>query len=223
VYPLGTQFPLQLAEVQPDSAIPLVTPNGWNIGQRYGWSQVVHPTSGKDSLHHLLQTFAHDRMAGLPPLPANKDAKSGDWSEWSETDLASWIGAIADNPNVAYWDLPEELRFWKPTEFQIVRDYSAWTRQYDPRHRPNLTASFTPNGDTSPVQFPSIGFWCKQWHGKTFLIAVNSTDQTVNTLIANLPVPSATANVPFERRTVLISGSGFSDSFPAWGVHIYVL
>ncbi len=34
VYPQGTAFPLQLYALAPDSQIPLVTPNGWNIGHR---------------------------------------------------------------------------------------------------------------------------------------------------------------------------------------------
>ena len=62
----------------------------------------------------------------------------------------------------------------------------------------------------------------EQWNGNTYLIAVNSTDQTVTASVSNLPATSAaSAAVMFESRTVPISDNSFTDLFPAWGVHIY--
>jgi hypothetical protein len=112
VYTQGTAFPLQLYSLQPDLDIPLVTPNGWNIGHRYGWAD---GGAGVDALNALLETFAQNGIEGLPALPADSTVASGRVG-WAEADIASWIQALAPNTNIAYWDLPEELRFWKPNE-----------------------------------------------------------------------------------------------------------
>jgi hypothetical protein len=378
VYPQGSAFPLLLYELQPDPDIALVAPDGWNIGQRYGWA---NGGTGTDSLNAFLQNLAQSGMDGLPVLPAYGDVASGR-TEWAEGDIAAWIGALARNTNIAYWDVSEELRWWKPDEFQIVQDYTAWTRTYDPWQRPNhmyipshytqadvqryvpyldiipasayadyagmphawvrwrmeetirginqagavigsdylngqktpvgivglfvgangviptpdqtyhdfwqliasgaqgifvfayahrndhnaalipnwnrlrqaaaqlsgpeqlgdmilygqpvtgvtatvrsgpaQTVSFTPAGYATPVQFPSINVFCQQWNGSNYLIAVNSTAQSVTASFGNLPPPGGTAaTVLFESRAVPISAAGFTDSFAAWGVHIY--
>ncbi len=142
VYPHGTAFPLQLYELQPDSEIPFVTPNGWNIGQRYGWAD---GGGGVDALNQLMQLFSQNGIHGLPALPAIITVEGSACtspphcrSGWREADLADWIVALAPNTNVAYWDLPEELRYFRPAEFAIVQNYSTWTRAYDPQLRPNF-------------------------------------------------------------------------------------
>ena len=137
VYPQGSGFPLQVYSLQPDADVPGVAANGWNIGHRYGWNEVSDPLVGEDSLNALMQTFSQNGMQGLPHLPAYHDTTLGVWTEWAQNDMGNWIAAIAPNTNIAYWDLPEEQRYWKPTEFQIVQDYTAWTRVYDPQQRPN--------------------------------------------------------------------------------------
>ncbi len=377
VYPQGSAFPLLLYDLGPDPDIALVAPDGWNIGQRYGWA---NGGTGTDSLNAFLETLAQSSMDGLPALPAYGDVSSGR-TEWAESDIAAWIGALAANTNIAYWDVPEELRWWYVDEFQILQDYTAWTRTYDPWQRPNYmyipghytqdavqvyvpyldiipasayvddagmphawvrwrmeetirgieqagavigsdylngektpvgivglfvgengaiptpdqtyhdfwqliasgaqgifvyayahrndqngalianwnrlrqaaaqlsgpdqlgdmilygrpvtdvtaavlrgpaqTVSFTPVGYSTPVQFPSINVFCQQWNGSNYLIAVNSTDQTVTASFGNLPPGCDAATVLFESRTVPISAASFTDCFAAWGVHIY--
>jgi hypothetical protein len=319
-------------------------------------------------------------MQALTALPANGTVAGGR-TEWTESELAAWIQALAGNTNIAYWDLPEELRYWGPAEFQVVQDYAAWTRTHDPLQRPNYmyipthytqgdvqhyipyldivpasayadyagqphawvrwrmeetvrgihqagapigsdylngektpvgivqlfvgpngvlptadqtyhdfwqliasgaqgififshahrndqggallpnwnrlreaasqisgpeqlgpmilhgqpyshvkvtilrgpkqTVSFKPVGYVTHFQFPSIHVFCQQWNGSNYLIAVNSTDQSVTAHFANLPAGQDEATVLFESRTVSIRATGFTDSFPAWGVHIY--
>ena len=141
VYPQGTAFPLQLYALAPDSHIPLVTVNGWNVGHRYGWAD---GSSGVDSLNALLQTFAQNGIEGLPALPSliilegvNCISPPHCRTGWEEADIAGWIHALAPNTNISYWDLPEELRYFRPTEWAIVQNYVAWTRSYDPELRPN--------------------------------------------------------------------------------------
>jgi len=381
VYPQGSGFPLEVYSLQPDADVPGVAANGWNIGHRYGWNEVSDPSAGEDSLNALIETLSQNGMQVLPHLPAYHDTTLGVWTEWAQNDMANWIAAIAPNTNIAYWDLPEEQRYWKPSEFQIVQDYTAWTRVYDPQQRPNYmyipthytqdqvsnyvpyldvvpasayadfagqphawvrwrmeetvrgiqlagatigpdylngqktpvgvvqlfvgtngnipsadqtyhdfwqliasgaqgmfvfsyfhrndqhgalvpnwnalqlaaseitgselgsvilygqplngvtasvlsgpsqTVSFIPVGYSTPVQFPSIHLMAGQWNGNNYIVAVNSTDQPVTASVSNLPVTSAaSATVMFESRTVTISGTAFTDSFPAWGVHIY--
>jgi hypothetical protein len=133
VYPLGSSFPLQLYALAPDSHIPLVAPNGWNVGHRYGWAQ----GGDLDRLNALLQTFARNGLDGLPALPARGIIDDTGRTGWEETDIDNWIQALAPNANIAYWDLPEELRYWKPNEWAIVQNYTAWTRAQDPQLRPN--------------------------------------------------------------------------------------
>ena len=76
---------------------------------------------------------------------------------------------------------------------------------------PAQTVSFTPTGTTTPVQYPSIHVWAQQFSNRTYLIAVNSTDQSVSAQVAGLPVASGTANAPAESRSLPISGGAFRD------------
>jgi autotransporter-associated beta strand protein len=85
---------------------------------------------------------------------------------------------------------------------------------------PASTVSFTPPGWTN-ISYPSINLLCKTWSNNVYLIAVNSTSNSLTASITNLPVSSATAALPFESRSVMINGAGFSDVFPPWGVHVY--
>ncbi len=100
---------------------------------------------GVDALNQLMQLFSQNGIQGLPALPAIITVEGSACtspphcrSGWREADLADWIVALAPNTNVAYWDLPEELRYFRPAEFAIVQNYSTWTRAYDPQLRPNF-------------------------------------------------------------------------------------
>jgi hypothetical protein len=86
---------------------------------------------------------------------------------------------------------------------------------------PTQTVAFTPPNETIPFQYPSINILSKTRAGIAYIIAVNSTDQSVTANISNLPTPAASASLPFENRSVTISNGSFTDSFSAWGVHIY--
>jgi hypothetical protein len=88
VYPQGTAFPLQLYSLQPDADIPLVTPNGWNVGHRYGWAQ---GGGGVDTLNTLVQTFAQSGIEGLPALPAFGIVDNTGRTGRAEADIAGWI------------------------------------------------------------------------------------------------------------------------------------
>jgi len=380
VYPQGTSFPLLMLALGPDPALaaPVVAASGWNIGHLYIDPQLSDPT-GREKTNSRLQTLAQNGMEGLVHLSANYDSANVA-SEGSEAQIADYIQFIVANTNIAYWDFPEEMRYWKASELQIVRDYAAWTRRYDPQRRPNFmyipghysasdvahyipfldiipasayadyaaqphawvrwrmeetirgihqgggtigwdyqrgektpvgiiqlfkgsngliptpeqtyydfwqlivsgargiwvysyahrndtpsllsnfanlqtaasqvsgeeqignvilygrtdssvtftvldgpdqTVSFTPYGLATAVQFPAIDLLCKVWHGDVYVIAVNSTDQIVRAEISGLPGTDGSATLPFESRTVAVTGDEFADVFPPWGVHVY--
>jgi hypothetical protein len=86
---------------------------------------------------------------------------------------------------------------------------------------PTNTVSFTPTGGGGSYQYPSINVLSKTWNGNVYVIAVNSTSNAVTATITNVPSPMASAVLPFESRSVIMTNGSFSDSFPAWGVHIY--
>jgi hypothetical protein len=86
---------------------------------------------------------------------------------------------------------------------------------------PTYTVAFTPIGYTASVRFPSLNVLCKLWKDTLYLIAVNSTDEPLTAQISNLPVTVASATLPFESRSVQITGGVFLDTFLPWSVHIY--
>lgn len=86
---------------------------------------------------------------------------------------------------------------------------------------PTNTVSFTPPGESSSFQYPSLNVLSKTWNGFVYIIAVNSTSSNVTAAISNIPSLAASASLPFESRSVGMTNGSFSDSFAAWGTHIY--
>jgi regulation of enolase protein 1 (concanavalin A-like superfamily) len=74
---------------------------------------------------------------------------------------------------------------------------------------------------SSNWMYPSINVLCKTWSSNVYVIAVNSTSNSVTADITNLPVASAMGALPFELRSVAVANGGFADTFAPWGVHIY--
>ena len=56
-----------------------------------------------------------------------------------------------------------------------------------------------------------------------YLIAVNHEDVLVSQVQFTLPGASGQAEVLFESRSMSITESGWTDDFPAYGVHVYKL
>lgn len=116
VYPQGTRFPLGLYSL--DNTTPAemqdVAKSGWNLGQTYGKQDA------------LLQRLDGTGINALAHLPVG-----------SEGDTAALITAFGKLDRVAWWDFPEEQRFWLANEFTAVKNIAAWTRRYDPLQRPN--------------------------------------------------------------------------------------
>jgi autotransporter-associated beta strand protein len=88
---------------------------------------------------------------------------------------------------------------------------------------PSQTVSFIPPGETASFQYPSINVLSKTWNGTAYVIAVNSTSSNVTAVITNIPTAASTAGLPFESRSVPLTNGALSDTFNAWGVHVYIM
>ncbi|MEM1217207.1 MAG: T9SS type A sorting domain-containing protein [Bacteroidota bacterium] len=123
LYPYGNEFPLGLYALY--NSYDVVSADHWNCGHTYQEA----PTS--DDYFATCAANGLQAMARLSYL----DSIGEKWSR-SESVIAQEIMQQATQANLAWWDLPEELRYWYSNEFEIVQDYTAWTRQYDPLRRP---------------------------------------------------------------------------------------
>jgi hypothetical protein len=132
-YPQGPAFPLEVYEVRPEE-VPALAACGWNIFQTYG----IANTSGYDVYLTHLAADGAGAMAAIGSYGSKTNR-----TEWPAAKAQSWIRAIAAHGNVAWWDLPEEMRPWSPRELKVLTDYTAWTRAGDPARRP--TYEYTPN------------------------------------------------------------------------------
>jgi hypothetical protein len=86
---------------------------------------------------------------------------------------------------------------------------------------PKKTVLFRPPTEKADIQYPSLNLLSKKRDGNIYVIAVNSTEQTVTARITGLPAAASSALLPFENRSMTINGGNFTDSFMPWGVHIY--
>jgi autotransporter-associated beta strand protein len=372
-YPQGTAFPLMLYQVVDAPSAAAVAGYGWNIIQTY-------QQQTNSDINSYLQLAAGYSLAGSAHIPCYGDA-STNFVEWPQAQVQAWIQGSMTNSNMAWWDMPEEMRSWMTTEVKLQKDYRAWVRLYDtngPRpvyeYTPNArtatnqiaivtnldvigcgayceavgqphawvrykiqeaglravklggctigsnylanqktvvavlyladpgsitlptpdqsyhdvwssiasgaqginvysywhgvhdnpvltnnlnafnlaaaqisgseigtvilygtpktnvnfivtagptnTDSFLP-GDGSTWQYPSLNVLCKTWSTNAYVIVVNSTSNTVSAVITNLPATNGTASLPFELRSLPVSGGTLSDTFAPWGVHIY--
>jgi len=117
------------------SDAPNLAPYGWNILQSYG----LNTTSDNNNYLQSLWTSAGTGMAEIPATGTNHP-----YVGWPQSEIQSWVQNLAANPNLTWWSLPEELQPGLAGEQQILNNYRAWTRAYDPQKRPIYM--YTPNG-----------------------------------------------------------------------------
>jgi autotransporter-associated beta strand protein len=374
-YPQGSAFPLMMYEVNDGPSAVNVAAYGWNIIQKYGMSTNSY-------INSFLQLAYDNSVGGDVPIPCGGDV-STNFVEWPQSQVRAWIQGSAASNNIAWWDMPEEMRSWKPTEVQLLKDYRAWVQLYD-TNSPRPTFEYTPNartltnqlgvvsnvdivgvscycefasqphawvrykvaeagvhavalagatlgsnylagqktvvgvlyladpgtgqlpapeqsyhdvwsaiasgaqgisvwaywhglndnpaltnnlnqfnlaasqisgseigqvvlfgarypnvsfavtagptntesfqpGDGYTWQYPSLNVLCATWSSNVYVIAVNSTSDSLAAVITNLPATTGSASLPFELRSLPVSGNGFADTFRPWGVHVYKL
>jgi hypothetical protein len=117
-YPQGDAFPLGAYSLQPAEEMADVTPFGWNFGHSYQFSA-----------EYLDATLASG-LYSLAHLP-----KVGEETTWD--DIRERIKQYSQYENVLWWDLPEELRYWREDEQEMLERIPQLTRELDPMQRPN--------------------------------------------------------------------------------------
>jgi hypothetical protein len=374
-YPQGAAFPLMMYEVGDSPSAANVAAYGWNMIQSYGMST-------NSIINNYLQLAYGSSLGGDVPIPCSGDV-STNFVEWPQSQVQAWIHGSMTNNNIAWWDMPEEMRSWEPSEVQLLHDYRAWVRLYD-TNGPRPTYEYTPNnripstqlgvvsnvdiigasayceaagqphawvrykvsesgvhavalvgatlgsnylagqktvvgvlyladpstgqlptpqqsyhdvwsaiasgaqgiavwaywhgvndnpvltnnlnqfnlaaaqisgseigqvvlfgarytnvafavtagptntdsfqpGDGFTWQYPSLNVLCAAWSNNVYVIAVNSTSNSVAAIITNLPATTGSATLPFELWSVPVSGNSFADTFQSWGAHVYKL
>jgi hypothetical protein len=135
-YPQGKRFPLGLYSIGSLAEMKLEAPFGWNIAHTYSMKPEylgVVRDAGWFTLAHLDKGDEATTKATITDLPARGP--------------------------VAWWDLPEEMRFWRTDEYDVVKNFSAWTRQADPQQHPNfmyLPNHYTADGIAKYVPYLDI-------------------------------------------------------------------
>jgi len=114
-YPQGTQFPLGLYSIHTVEEMKGATKFGWNIAHRYGFKL------------DFLNVASQGGMFVLAHLSDNEEQQA-----------KGTIEQLATSDCVAWWDFPEEQRYWRENEFSLVKNLSQWTRKYDPKMHPNF-------------------------------------------------------------------------------------
>lgn len=117
-YPQGDAFPLGLYSLDPREEMPEVIPFGWSFGHSYHFDATYLDAALDSGLYSL----AH--------IPRGDDHT---WNDVRET-----IRDYARYENVLWWDLPEELRWWREREWEKVQRIPQLTREIDPLQRPNF-------------------------------------------------------------------------------------
>lgn len=123
-YPQGKQFPLGLYSIGSVEEMKQEKPFGWNLCHTYS----------------MKPEFVDVARAGgmLPLVHLDKGP---------EATVKQSIADLAARGPVGWWDFPEEMRHWRQDEYDIVKHYSAWTREQDPGKHPNFM--YLPNHYTA--------------------------------------------------------------------------
>ena len=154
IYPAGTRFPLVLYSIHTVEEMKEVEPTGWNVGHRYSFRESYFDKieeAGWLSVAHIEGKVKTKTPAKPAPKKGDDDATAANLEEAdgtgkgvaptdrlrTEEEVATDIRALAAHDALAWWDFPEEQRWWRKDEYQIVKNLSAWTRKHDPRQRPN--------------------------------------------------------------------------------------
>ncbi len=153
IWPAGPEFPLGWYDIGADRPAdqvpePMDPLDAMQTERQYGWNMVHRYLDDKPRAPQItletLRLAEEAKMAALMQIPAEGGVNDpGGRVGWSEEDVAAWVGERASSPALAWWDIPEEMRYWVRNEIDIVTNYSAWIRKYDPLQRP--VYMYTPN------------------------------------------------------------------------------
>lgn len=123
-YPQGDRFPLGLYSVHTGDGLEEVGAEGWNFGHRYSFTP------------DYLDRAAAAGLFALAHIDVVEDDADG-------TKTTALIADMATRESVLWWDLPEEMRYWRQDEVDKIKKLCALTREVDPLKRPNFM--YNPN------------------------------------------------------------------------------
>ena len=132
LYPYGDKFPLGLYSLHND--LDSANFYGWNHGHRYGYyiDNVRYLASPMpDSYFEECKRNNLHSVARLSCI----DSLERKWSSSILTTINE-IQQQEKHANISWWDIPEELRYWKNSEYNIVKNYPQLIREYDTKNRP---------------------------------------------------------------------------------------
>ena len=132
LYPYGNEFPLGLYSLHTD--LDSANYYGWNHGHRYGYriDEIRYlATPMPDSYFIECKENNIFTMARLSWI----DSLDKKWSPSAEITIDE-ITQQEKHDNISWWDIPEELRYWKNNEYSIVKNYPKLIREYDSKKRP---------------------------------------------------------------------------------------
>jgi len=118
-YPQGNAFPLGAFSLHPVEEIPQATAFGWNFGHTYHFDATY------------LDAALANGLYSLATLPRPEGEVTWDTVRERITECAA-------RENVVWWNLPEELRYWRAGEWEMVERMPQLTRELDPQQRPNF-------------------------------------------------------------------------------------
>jgi len=126
VYPYGSKFPLFLYAINLN----------WSQQAAFGWN-VGHTYSSRPPSLSFISSCQSAGMVSLGSLSFNGDINIHKTAK-TELEVSSEITSLGATNNIAFWDIPEELRYWYSDEMNVLTSYTRWTRKYDSKQLPNF-------------------------------------------------------------------------------------
>lgn len=112
-YPQGRRFPLGLYSIHTVEEMQRERAFGWNLAHRYSMKP------------DFLATVKEGGMYGLVSVTEEEEAAA-------KTRVGEYL---AQGP-VGWWTLPEEPRYWRANEFDLMKNLVTWVQAADPNRRP---------------------------------------------------------------------------------------
>jgi len=132
LYPSGNKFPLGLYSLHTD--LESAHNNYWNHGHRYNYridnmTFIASPMPDSyfiECLENNLYSMA--RLSSIDSLGVK-------WAPKIQTTINE-ILQQEKHQNISWWDIPEELRYWEKSEYNILKEYPKIIREFDSKKRP---------------------------------------------------------------------------------------
>jgi hypothetical protein len=122
------QFMLGLYSMNSSSNMDKERCFGWSIGHKYSSSYI---------LDTLLDSCHDGSMLALGNLDYDSLDSNDNKTPLQQGEVEELIKSSHRDPYLLIWNIPEELRYWRSSEWAIVTDYTNWIRLYDDWQRPN--------------------------------------------------------------------------------------